>query len=56
VEVTVPSATVVLPPGRYRFRDLGADGHWFNDEAAHDYESNAYGGVDSVLDTAVAPD
>lgn len=48
-------ATISLAPGRYRFRYLAADGRWFNDEAAHDYQTNDYGGADSVLDTATAP-
>lgn len=43
-------ATVELRPGRYRFRYLSEDGQWFNDEAAHDYEVNDQGGLDSVAD------
>ena len=50
------TTTMSLPPGRYRFRYLAEDGQWFNDEAAHDYEANAHGGHDSVLEvTAPAP-
>ena len=45
------SATVTIPPGRrYAFRYLAEGGRWFNDEAADDYQPNAYGGSDSVLD------
>lgn len=45
------SATVSVASGRrYAFRYLTEGGRWFNDEAADDYESNAYGGTDSVLD------
>lgn len=35
---------------RYVFQYLAADGYWFNDEAADDYELNEFGGLDSVLD------
>lgn len=45
------TATVHVGVGRrYRFRYLAADGRWFNDEAAHDYQPNGFGGEDSVLD------
>lgn len=45
------SATVSIAPGRrYAFRYLAEGGRWFNDEAADDYQPNAYGGSDSVLD------
>ncbi len=45
------SATVSIAPGRrYAFRYLGEGGRWFNDDAADDYQPNAYGGSDSVLD------
>jgi 1,4-alpha-glucan branching enzyme len=49
------SATVSLGSGRrYAFRYLAEDGRWFNDDRADDYQPNAYGGSDSVLDlTAV---
>lgn len=44
-------ATVRLAPGqRYAFRYLAEDGRWFNDEAADDYQPNAHGGSDSVVD------
>jgi 1,4-alpha-glucan branching enzyme len=48
--------TVPLVPGRrWRFRYL-LDGHrWENDWAADDYEPNAYGGQDSVVDLAGSP-
>ncbi len=50
------SATVSLAPGRrYAFRYLSEGGLWFNDEAADDYQGNAHGGMDSVLDlTAIS--
>lgn len=45
------TATVCLQPGRrYRFRYLTEDGRWFNDAAADDYEPNAHGGLDGVVD------
>jgi 1,4-alpha-glucan branching enzyme len=44
--------TITLDPGRYRFRYLGEDGQWFNDDAAHGYEDNDHGGHDSILDLA----
>lgn len=44
-------ATTSMPPGRrYRFRYLGANGNWFDDETADDYERNEMGGKDCVLD------
>jgi 1,4-alpha-glucan branching enzyme len=44
-------ASVSLAPGRrYAFRYLAEGGRWFNDEAADDYQPNAYGGSDCVLD------
>jgi 1,4-alpha-glucan branching enzyme len=49
------TTTLSLPPGRYRFRYLAEDGQWFNDEAAHDYEANAHGGQDGVLEVSAAP-
>lgn len=43
--------TVLIPTGRrYAFRYLAAGDRWFNDEAAHAYQSNPCGGFDSVLD------
>jgi 1,4-alpha-glucan branching enzyme len=45
------SATVTVAPGRrYAFRYLTEGGRWFNDDGADDYQPNAYGGSDSVLD------
>jgi hypothetical protein len=46
----VHTATMVLAPGRYRFRYLAEGGQWFNDHAADDYADNDHGGQDSVLD------
>lgn len=44
-------ATVVVQEGRrYAFRYLAAGEHWFNDEAADDYQINDFGGCDSILD------
>jgi 1,4-alpha-glucan branching enzyme len=44
-------ASVVLDAGRrYTFRYLADGGRWFNDDAAHDYQSNGFGGSDSVVD------
>lgn len=31
------TVSVILPPGRHRFRYLGTGGHWFDDEAAEGY-------------------
>lgn len=48
-------ASVVLDPGRrYVFRYLADGGRWFNDEAADDYESNGFGGSDSIIDLTAA--
>jgi 1,4-alpha-glucan branching enzyme len=45
------TTTVVLQAGqRYRFRYLLDGKHWFNDWYADDYEDNAYGTSDSVVD------
>jgi hypothetical protein len=42
---------VVLKAGqRYRFRYLLDGKQWFNDWHADDYEDNAYGTSDSVVD------
>lgn len=46
----VHTATMILAPGRYRFRYLAEGGQWFNDHAADDYVDNDHGGQDSVLD------
>lgn len=46
------STTITLDMGReYRFRYLGADGHWCNDPVADDYVGNEFGGADSVVKT-----
>jgi 1,4-alpha-glucan branching enzyme len=58
-----PSATVLLKHGRewrsaveveggrrYAFRYLAQGDRWFNDEVADDYQPNAFGGSDSVVD------
>lgn len=49
-EGNVLTASVVVEPGRYAFRYRTADGRWFNDEAADDYEGNEFGGSNSVAD------
>jgi 1,4-alpha-glucan branching enzyme len=50
------TATVTLAPGRrYSFRYLAEGDRWFNDEAAHDYQPNQYGGSDSVIDLSAVP-
>jgi hypothetical protein len=49
-------ASVVLDAGRrYAFRYLADGGRWFNDDTADDYEPNAFGGSDSVVDLAARP-
>ena len=49
-------ASVSLPAGqRYAFRYLGEGGRWFNDDGAHDYEANEFGGMNGVIDAAAAP-
>ena len=55
-------ATVTVDAGRrYAFRYLGADGRWFNDDAAHTYEAGPFGSencvvdVTDLVDVAVAP-
>ena len=58
-----PSTTVLVKHGRewraaveveggrrYAFRYLAHGDRWFNDEAADDYQANAFGGSDSVVD------
>lgn len=48
------TATILVRQGRrYRFRYCTDGGEWFNDEAADDYESNEFGGVDGVLDATI---
>lgn len=45
------TAAVVLQAGqRYRFRYLLNGKEWLNDWHADDYEDNAYGTIDSVVD------
>ena len=45
------SANVTLDAGRrYAFRYRTADGEWFNDEAAHSYERNDFGGDNGIID------
>ena len=44
-------ATVtVASGGRYQFRYRTADGRWFNDDEADDYEPNEFGGMNCVVD------
>lgn len=44
-------ASVLLDAGRrYAFRYLADGGRWFNDDEADDYQGNAFGGSDSVVD------
>ena len=46
------SAVVTLPEGTaFRFRYVGADGTWFNDETAPAYVENGFGSTDCVLTT-----
>lgn len=46
------SVSLVLESNkRYAFRYCTEDGQWFNDEAAHGYEPNSYGGENSLLNT-----
>jgi len=49
------SATITLPAGeRYAFRYLAEGGRWFNDDDAHGYQANGFGGHDCVLDLSSA--
>lgn len=49
-------ATVTVDAGRrYAFRYLGADGRWFNDDAAHTYEPGPFGSDNCVIDVTEAP-
>lgn len=49
------TASVLVEAGRhYAFRYLGEGGEWFNDEAAHDYEPNEFGGMNGVIDPSRA--
>ena len=44
------SVSLVVDGGkRYRFRYVGEDGVWFNDEAADAYEASEHGGENCVL-------
>ncbi len=46
------SAALTLSSGdRYAFRYVTADGDWFNDEQADDYEPNGIDGFNCVLRT-----
>ena len=45
------AASVIVQHGnRYAFRYLDHDAGWFNDEAAHAYEPNSFGGDNCVVD------
>jgi hypothetical protein len=47
------TASITLDAGRrYAFRYRRADGAWFNDDAADDYEPNEYGGYNCIIDLA----
>ncbi|XVV01151.1 isoamylase early set domain-containing protein [Actinosynnema sp. CA-248983] len=35
------TVTVILPPGTHRFRYLGPDGHWFDDDHAQRVEGDS---------------
>ncbi len=44
------SAVITLEKGkRYLFRYRSAEGHWFNDEDAHEYEPNNHSSENCVL-------
>ena len=46
------SVAVTLPAQRrFAFRYLDQAGRWYDDAAAHDYEENGVGGVNSVVAT-----
>jgi 1,4-alpha-glucan branching enzyme len=48
-----PRATVRLAVGQvYRFRYVTDTGHWFDDDRAHGYEPNGFGGNNCLLDLA----
>jgi 1,4-alpha-glucan branching enzyme len=40
---------LLLKPGRYSFRYLADEGHWFDDEAADAHEPDAFGARHGVL-------
>jgi 1,4-alpha-glucan branching enzyme len=47
----VDVASVTLSAGRrYEFRYVDEDGTWFNDNEAHGYAPNEFGGDNSVVD------
>jgi 1,4-alpha-glucan branching enzyme len=47
----VRSVTLTLSAGRrYAFRYRGADGEFFNDDQAHAYEPNGFGGENCIVD------
>jgi hypothetical protein len=48
------SLSVRLPPGRHEFRYLLDGTVWTNDPDADDFATNPFGGLNSVVDTAVA--
>lgn len=46
------SAVVTLPEGaQFRFRYVGADGSWFNDDSAGRFVENGFGTTDCVVTT-----
>ena len=46
------SAAVTLPAQRrFAFRYVDESGRWLDDDAAHDYQENGLGGVNSVVIT-----
>ena len=50
------AASILVDSGRrYAFRYLAEDGEWFNDDAAHSYESNGMGEDNSILDLRAEP-
>jgi 1,4-alpha-glucan branching enzyme len=47
----VRSVTLTRSAGRrYAFRYRGADGEFFNDDQAHAYEPNGFGGENCIVD------
>lgn len=53
---TACTATIILPEGkRFAFRYRRDNGEFFNDEAAHDYQPNTFGGYDCVIDLTGDP-
>lgn len=54
-EGSLRSATISLPVGgSYAFRYLAEGGRWFDDDDAHGYQANGFGGHDCVLDLSPA--